>query len=281
MTSSSNVELRRCRPLLGTFVEMTGAAPDETRVWDAMDAAFRGIERIHCLMGVHDEASEVTLLNEHAADREIIVSTETFEVLDRALEIAEKSGGAFDFTVAPTLAKWGLLPKSLRRREGGSWRDVRLSPGRRVRFIKPLAIDLGGIAKGFAVDTAIEILRGYGLSNGLVNAGGDLRVFGENPATVYLRDPACPNRLAYAVNLRKGALATSSPCFSERKWRGKRVSHLVNSRRGGAIVGFRGVTVLAPECWLADALTKVVLNAPRMAAVLLPKFRAEAFSFGS
>ena len=79
------------------------------------------------------------------------------------------------------------------------------------------------------------------------------------------------------IRLRDAALATSSPCFTEKKWHGKLVSHLVNPSTRNAIIGAKSVSVKAGECWLADALTKVVLNAPLRAHALLAKYRAEAF----
>ena len=273
-------EIRRCRPLLGTFVDITAQAdaPNwSSALLDAVNVAFAAVENIQRLMSAHDEASELSLLNREAAAHPVVVSRETYEVLRRAQKLAAESDGAFDFTVAPMLARWGLLPTNLRRKEPGGWREVELLPGRKVRFLRPLALDLGGIAKGFAVDAAIEVLRTRGVTSAVVNAGGDLRVLGSQPATIHLRHPAQPQTFARTIALSDGALATSSPCFTERSWRGQRVSHLVNSSSGGAITGNMSVTVRAEECWLADALTKVVLNAPRRAKSLLAKYEAEAF----
>jgi thiamine biosynthesis lipoprotein len=242
-----------------------------------VDAAFSTMQQLGRLMSVHAPDSEVSLLNREAADRPVSVSRVTFQVLRLANRLAVESDGAFDHTVAPLLARWGMRSRRLRRDHPGDWRHVLLMRGRQVRFLRPLALDLGGIAKGFAVDEAIEVLRGRGVASAVVNAGGDLRVFGKQPITTHLRHPANARALAGAVSLHEAALATSSPCFTERVWRGRRVSHLVDSRRQEAVTGPVSVTVRAPECWLADALTKVILNAPQLAARLLPKHNAEAF----
>jgi FAD:protein FMN transferase len=277
MTSRSSAEVRRCRPLLGTFVEISASGLDDSRLQRALDAAFAAVQTIHRLMSVHDPHSELSLLNREAASRCISVSRETFTVLRRAEKLAAESHGAFDHTVAPTLAQWGLLPASLGRDSPGGWRDVLLLPGRRVRFLQPLALDLGGIAKGAAVDLAIELLQVAGVTAAVVNAGGDLRVFGPQPSTIHLRHPAHPQSFVGTLPLVQAALATSSPCFTEQQWRGRRVSHLVNPLRGQPVTGSLSVTVRAPECWLADALTKVVFNAPRRARHLLAQYGAEAF----
>ena len=277
MTLCSNIEVRRCRPLLGTFVEITASAPDEAKLQSAVNAAFAAIERIQNLLSAHDPASELSRLNREAATQPVIVSRETFQILRRADRLAAESRGAFDLTIAPTLARWGLLPANLQRKKSGTWRDVLLLRGRKVYFLQPLTLDLGGIAKGFAVDQAIEVLRKAGVASAVVNAGGDLRVFGTEPSVVHLRHPANPQMFTDKIEIRDSALATSSPCFTEKNWRGQRVSHLVDSVRQVAVTGAVSVSVRAKECWLADALTKVVLNAPLLAPKILAKYQAEAF----
>jgi len=276
MIWSSNAEVRRCRPLLGTFVEVTVSGLTENELQDAVDAAFDAVEHLQSLLSVHAPDSELALLNREAHLRPMRVRRETFTVLGRAHRLATESGGAFDPTVSPLLARWGLLPRALRRKEPGDWRDVVLLPGGKVRFLRALALDLGGIAKGFAVDAAITTLRRKGVKSAIVNAGGDLRVFGE-PATIHLRHPAAPQRFADTIQLRDAALATSSPCFTQKRWHGETVSHLVDPAGRNPITGTTSVSVRASECWLADALTKVVLVAPHKARKLLARYGAEAF----
>lgn len=277
MKSRSNIEIRRCRPLLGTFVEISASGLDEMELNSAIDVAFATIEKIQNQMSAHDSNSELSLLNREAAERPVVVSRETFMVLRHADRLASESGGAFDCTVAPALARWNFLPASLERNSSGSWRDVLLLRGRKVYFLRPLALDLGGIAKGFAVDKAVEILKRQGVLNAVVNAGGDLRAFGPQPVQVHLRHPAQPQMFADKIEISDSPLATSSPCFTEKDWRGSRVSHLVNSIHKTAIAGAISVSVRAKECWLADALTKVVFSAPDRAQHLLAKYRAESF----
>jgi thiamine biosynthesis lipoprotein len=275
--SSREIEVRRCRPLLGTFVEIAARGASPAAMQRAIHAAFAAVQRVQDLMSAHEPTSELSRLNREAARREVAVSVETFTVLQRGLRLAEESDGAFDFTVAPLLARWGMLPERLRQPRSGNWRDLRLRHGRRVFFVKPLALDLGGIAKGFAVDLAIQVLRDEQATSALVNAGGDLRVFGTGGREIHLRHPASGAVLSRSIELRNSALATSSPCFTEICKRGRKFSHLVDTRTKRAITGACSVTVRAPECWLADALTKVVLVDPTRASRLLAKFQAEAF----
>jgi FAD:protein FMN transferase len=277
MNSYSKSEVRRCRPLLGTFVEIKAAGIDNSALTRAVDKAFAQIERAQSLMSVHDDASELSRVNAESFLRPVKVSDETFAVLERGLDIARASAGAFDFTIAPVLAGWGLLPAHLRRRAQGDWRNISLQRGQRVRFSRPLAIDLGGIAKGFAVDTAIALLRACKVTSASVNAGGDLRVFGPDESRIHLRHPVSAQSVASPISLRNAALATSSPCFTRRPWRGRVVSHLIDPMNRRAITRSLSVSVRAPECWRADALTKVVLNTDTATAErLLETHGAEA-----
>ena len=276
MTLCSPNKIRRCRPLLGTFVEISASGLEDATLRRAVDGAFEVIARVQALMSIHDPASELSRLNREAALHPVQVSRETFTVLQRGIALSKASDGAFDFTMTPVLARWGLRDKSYLQLRTNDWRSVRLGPGRSVRFTEPIALDLGGIAKGFAVDAAIETLRKAEVESATVNAGGDLRVLGAQPVVVHVRHPASPLQAAHRITLTDAALATSSPCFTERRWRGRVVSHLVNPRNQSAITGAISVTVRAKECWLADALTKVVLNSPETAASLLAKYQAEA-----
>jgi thiamine biosynthesis lipoprotein len=276
MNSCSKSEVRRCRPLLGTLVEITASGLDTTSAQTAIDSAFAAIGSVQQLMSVHDESSELSVVNRTAYQHPVRLSSPMQVVLARGLALAEQSGGAFDFTIGPALARWKLLPRHLRRDNPGDWRDVQLLPDGHVWFQRPLTLDLGGIAKGYAVDLAIDALRKAGMGAGLVNAGGDLRAFGREPAVVHVRHPAQPWRSAHTLSISNRALATSSPCFTRRQWRGRTISHLVALDRELAVTTNISVSVLADECWIADALTKVVLNAPSRAEGLLAVHQAEA-----
>jgi thiamine biosynthesis lipoprotein len=152
-----------------------------------------------------------------------------------------------------------------------------LLPGCRVRFRQPgIRIDLGGIAKGFAVDRAVEALRAHGMRSGLVNAGGDLSVFGPYPHTVHVRDPRDPRRLIRAVDVHEEALATSGGRFDLSQSCDTTGAAIIDPRTGKPVYGIRGATVRAPSCMLADALTKVVMIASQSALDLLKYFHASA-----
>ncbi|HSR64908.1 MAG TPA: FAD:protein FMN transferase, partial [Xanthomonadaceae bacterium] len=212
------MRVERARPLLGTLVAVRAEGPG-ARVEAGIARAFEAIATVQAAMSFHDPASELSRLNRHAFDAPQLVDGPTWRVLRAALALARASGGRFDPTVGGRLVAWRQLPAPSRTQvdPAADCRDVQLGRGRRVRFRKPLWLDLGGIAKGFAVDRAVAALRAAGVRSGVVNAGGDLRVFGDAPEVVHVRDPAAPGLARPLLQLRAGAVATSAGYFSERE----------------------------------------------------------------
>jgi len=277
MTSCSS-ETRRARPLLGTLVEIQ-VQGSGVAARSAVDAAFRAVEAVQQAMSFHDPKSELSCLNRDACGRPVLVSPALWRVLSEALRLAKLSDGAFDPTVGARLVRWKILPAPQAQSPAhatASWQDVRLLPGRRVRFNRPLWIDLGGIAKGYAVDVAVSILRRHRISAGVVNAGGDLRVFGPRIERVHVRHPDRPACLVPLADLSNAALATSAGYFSEQRCGGRRVNALVNPLWQRPCPSRRSVSVQAPTCLLADALTKVVLVHGDAAATMLQRCHASA-----
>jgi thiamine biosynthesis lipoprotein len=271
--------VRRARPLLGTFVEIAAAGAAARAMHAAVEAAFGAVAAVHRLMSFHDQESDVCRLNAEACSRPVKVHPWTFQVIKSALDLHRRSAGAFDIAVAPVLQDMGLLPRHCDRSCSGkpaTAQAIELIPPRGVRFTdSSVKIDLGGIAKGFAVDRAIEVLQAHGMAHGLVNAGGDLAAFGA-PEVIYLRDPCDPRRLMCCVDLRDGALASSGSCFDP-----LRASNMIGPAIIDPSIGKRprtvvGATVRAPCCLLADALTKVAMIAGPSAAAVLEHHRAGA-----
>ena len=272
MRSRSSIEIRRCRPFLGTFVDVA------CQGWpDDIDRAFAAIEKVHRLMSFHDPGSDVARMNRHASHGPVKVHPWTWHVLKCAQEFSSKSNGVFDITVGRQLVKLDYLPRlDSRCCGGGRWQDIVLSYECNVRFRRPVIVDLGGIAKGFAVDRAVEALKENGVTVGIVNAGGDLRIFGPASQLIHVRHPAEPTRIAGAVRLRERAMATSGIYFECRKYGGKHVGPLVDGRTGRPARELVSVSVAAAECMAADALTKIVFGLRENAARLLEQYHAEA-----
>ena len=274
-----SAEVRRARPLLGTLVEIhaTGAALP-ARLHAAVDAAFAAVEQVHRRMSFHEVGSTVSALNREALQRPLRVDAHTWAVLAAAQRLSRLSEGAFDIAVGAPLRDWGYLPAGLAEPPfEGNWTDIELLDDCRVRFHRPLLIDLGGIAKGYAVDCAIAVLRQAGVEGALVNAGGDLRTFGA-PQQVQLRHPQAPALVSHTLTLCDEALATSANYYSRRDTAAGAVAPLLDPRRRRPWLGAASISVRAADCMSADALTKVVLfAAPEAAERVLAAYGAQAY----
>jgi thiamine biosynthesis lipoprotein len=260
---------------LGTIVEIAAAGPPAAA---AIDAAFAAVLDVHRLMSFHELGSDVSRINMALAGEEILVNPHTHRVLRFARRVSAACGGVFDVAIGDVLVRHGFLPalpiEDAQPREA-TWRDLVLLAGNRVRWRRAGRIDLGGIAKGYAVDLAIETLQLHGVPSGLVNAGGDLRMFGK-PQPVHVRLPEAPGMLAPLGLFADCALATSAAYFSSVDSDGGPLEPLVSRER--RIGGARqcSATVVAARCMTADALTKVVRLAPDLAPKVLDSFDARA-----
>jgi thiamine biosynthesis lipoprotein len=268
--------LRRAQPWLGALVEVT-LAPDADP--QAASAAFAQIALVHRLMSFHGADSDVSRFNRAAVGVVIALDRHTWNVLALADRVAHASAGCFDVACAPKLVEWRLLP-ALRAPPAyvAGTRAYELMADGRVRKCAPAWIDLGGIAKGYAVDLAIGALQQEGVAAGCVNAGGDLRVFGAAAWPVSVRSPRDPAAAAAQLDVRDAAIATSATYFSAKTLAGgAAVSALVDGRDGRAVTAPRSVTVRAPTCAVADALTKVVMASGDADHPCMARFDAAAF----
>jgi thiamine biosynthesis lipoprotein len=259
--------VRRSQPLLGTFATITAFGAGRERVNDAITSAFDEFKRVDALMSEHRGDSEITRVNTRAAAEAVTVSSDLMRVLDAAQRIAVETDGAFDVTVRPLTDLWGFIWKEHRLPSADELQralplvghgrlklDARTSV---VRFERVgMSLDLGGIAKGFAVDCAIERLRALGVTNAMVKAGGDLRVTGLPPGSdhweVQIEDPTKEGRRAL-IRLRSGALSTSGNYENYFEVNGRRYAHILNPRTGMPVEGVASCTVLAPTCMETDA----------------------------
>lgn len=239
--------LRRARPLLGTLVEV-GVHAEAGSGHIAVDAAFAAVQKIQACMSRFDSASDVAQFAALPAGASMAVEPETAAVLGAANDLYWRSDGMFDITLGGPAQGWHC--------EG-----LRLH-----KHLPETRFDLGGIAKGYAVDCAIAALVSHDCSAGWINAGGDLRTFGDVEVPVYLRDEK-NGGLRPFMRLAQGAVATSylGPAQRSQIWRTAGTAPPVH------------VSVAAPQCMWADALTKVVAASGDVQHPLLARYGAQAW----
>ena len=275
------MQTRRARPLLGTLVEIRVDDVDPARALAAIEAAFAEIAAVHRRMSFHEHDSDVSRINRDASREPVTVDARTLEVIRLAIDVARASAGRFDPTIAAELVAWNRLPRphdAPAPQTDADWRDIEVRDDGRIGCARPLWIDLGGIAKGYAVDRAIERLAELGIAQACVNAGGDLRRIGAGWETVHIRSPIT-QRPERALLLGEGGVASSGGYF-ERAWhRGRMVGPHVDGVRREPLPVDRAVTVVADRCALADALTKVVIADADAAGPLLEARHAQAIVY--
>jgi FAD:protein FMN transferase len=246
-------EIRRMRPLLGTYVEVAARAPGVGEAQRAVARGFEAVDAVHRRLSFHDTDSELTKLNRSRGEAvELHPGSVRLLRLARAMMLA--SGGLFNMTVGGELVRRGALPDhggppSL---DIGRADDIELH-GRTARLRRPVRITLDGVAKGFAIDLAVQAMRRTGARGGWVNAGGDLRAFGDAVVPVCRREPGCPPTPLGA--LRDAAIATSQSGGEGAAWDADLPSLIVGLAGQAPAAGL--FSVLARNAWRADALTKV------------------------
>lgn len=252
---------------MGTYVEVMAepaAGIAAAEVLGAVEAAYAAIERVEACMSPHRPDSDLCRIAAAPAGAVLVIDPWTWDVLALAGQLHQASAGLFDCA-----ADAG--------RPGASQRVLQLLPAARVQVGAPVRVDLGGIAKGHAVDRAVAALRAAGIRQGRVNAGGDLRVLGPVPQPIHVRDPSVPGRLRHLGDLADGAVATSAPGAGARLQAQPLRSAIVDPRSGQALAGGASYTVVAPTCALADGLTKVLALGGAQAHGCLAAFGAQGW----
>jgi len=257
------------RSLMGTVVTIKILHESVEEGREILARAFREIARIEASLSRFTEHNEVGVLNRYGFLPR--TSEDLVAILRRAVYFSKLTGGAFDVTVLPLIELWEKSLENGREpsddevqvivKQGG-YRNLQVR-GSSVKIKSNLLkVDLGGLAKGYAVDRAIDVLKEAGVKSGLVNAGGDVRVLGQDgvePWRVAVRDPFKKSTWITVLCLRDKAVATSGT-YERFIARSKRFPHIIDPRTGKPVAsGIVSVTVLAERCIDADALATSAL----------------------
>jgi len=256
---------RRCQLLMGTTLSITLDAVGDARSDACLQASFDEVRRLESLYSDWEPASELSLLNRCGA---CAVGPELEQLLGLALEVSAQSQGAFDASVGPLVLLWrearrtGVQPQSQACRNAAAligWKAVELDREQhRARLARPgMALDLGGIGKGYALDRAAAILRARGFPRALLDFGGQLLAL-DAPAgragwPVEVRDPRGGSAPWFELELRGGSLSTTSDDQQSLEVGGRRFSHVLDPRSGAPVAGRLAACVIASEAARADA----------------------------
>ncbi len=261
---------RRTQFIMGTLVEITISHSDPDIIQAVTTQAFDEMKRIELLMSTYLPDSEISRINRAAGKNAIPVSPEVEEVIREGLYWAEQSGGAFDITIEPLVQLWDfdgekeIIPGKNTLRKTASlvnYRNIEIKD-HTVRLKKRgMAINVGGLAKGYAVDRAISILRGM-VPNGIVNAGGDMFAFGQKnkqtPWNIGLQHPRKPTDLLAAFAVKNQAVATSGDYQRYFIKNGVRYHHIFDPQTGKPARLMISATIITTEVVDADALATAV-----------------------
>ena len=256
--------------IMGTRVAVQLWATDAELAGRAIDAVMADMRRTDELMSTYKPGSQLSQVNAHAFERPVQVDADIIDVVEKSLEYSRLSDGAFDITYASVGYLYDYRAHVHPTDEqiaaalsGVDYRQLRLDrETRTIRFLRPgMRIDLGGIAKGWSVDRAIEILKGLGIEHAMVNAGGDTRLLGDRhgkPWIVGIRDPRREGAVVARIPLQDEALSTSGDYERYFEEDGVRYHHILVPGTGRSPAAVRSVTIIAPTATRTDGLTKPV-----------------------
>jgi thiamine biosynthesis lipoprotein len=268
IASSSGAEpllrIERSAPAMGTTYTIDIYGRNTGVMQAAAEGALEEAGRIDRMLSNYRPESELTRVNEHAADQPVKISRELFDLLTTCIEYSRASQGAFDITVGPLMKVWGFYKDSGRLPDRAEvraalgqigYRNIELNPASHtIRFARQgVSLDPGGVGKGYAVDKMVEVLRKSGIACALVSGGGS-SIYGmgappDNPKGWYVRvrDPKDEKKTAAEVYLRDESISTSGN-YEKFFWAGgKLYSHIMDPRTGFPAEGMLAVSVVAPK----------------------------------
>ncbi len=294
------------RLVMGTFARIVAVAEDSGTANRCIEAAFAEIQTVDELMSDYKSDSEISEINRDGFKRAVEVSKSTYEVLQRSVEFSKLTRGAFDVTVGPLVdllrsaEKKEVVPSEEEIAEAKlkvGYQNLKLDgQNRTVKFtVDGMRLDLGGVAKGYAVDKAVEAMQKAGAIGGMIDIGGDIRCFGAPPRgkdhwLIGLQDPRKAKgdidtgEPLLVLKLENAAIATSGSYRRFVLIGGKKYSHILDTRTGYSSDELASVTIIADNATDADALATAVSvmgakgglalieKTPQTEAILIPAF---------
>lgn len=267
-------EFRKPQRLMGNAFEITVVHTDEHRAFEHIDAAIAEIQRIEQLLSTFREDSQTNLINRSAGLQAVKVDAEVFNLIERSLRISHITDGYFDISYGGIDKRlWNFdqqmqeLPDPQIIKEHlklVNYRNILLDPEKQTVFLKEkgMRIGFGGIGKGYAAEMGKRLLQQRGVKSGVVNASGDLSVWGSQadgkPWTIGIANPDHARLPFSYLNITDMAVATSGNYEKYVMIDGKRYSHTINPKTGMPVSGIKSVTIICPNAEIADAMATPV-----------------------
>jgi len=258
---------------MGTRFQIRLYADSEAQAKAAADKAFARVQELNAIFSDYEADSELMEFCHQPAGTPVKLSPELFEILSQSQELAQKSDGAFDVTLGPVIRLWRLSRRDGRLPTEEALQEAFAKSGHEKLILDPeeqtgtltvegMRLTLGGIAKGWAADEALQLLRDAGLPQALVAASGDIALGdpppGENGWRVGLNSILSPEEPDYFLELANAAVSTSGDTQQFVEIDGKRYSHIVNPKTGLGLIKRRSVSVVAPRATLTDSLATCI-----------------------
>lgn len=256
--------------LMGNRFEISVVAEDEQQATNDIEKAIAEIQRIEKLLTTFDVASQTNQINEQAGIKPVAVDREVFDLIERSLKISKLTQGAFDITYGSldkSFWNFDMQMKSLPKPEDAKnavnrigYQHVILDKEKQTVFVKQSGtrIGFGGIGKGYAADRAKLVLQQLGVTSGIVNASGDLTVWGSQPDgknwTVGIADPQHKHMPFASLELKDASIATSGSYEKFVIIDGKKYSHNIDPCTGYPVHGIKSTTIICKSAELADAM---------------------------
>jgi len=274
-TPAKGATATRARWLMGTLWTVSADAADSSRAAAALEAALDTVASLERRLSNWSATSELSRLNAAGAG---VVSAPLYAVLDSGLAAARLTAGAFDPTVEAFTAAWdlrgeGRVPSATQLAEARThvgWQRVSLDRARSFADLGGTRLDLGGIAKGYALDRAADVLRERGIAAASLDAGGQRLLLGGAPADVWVAHPGERDRAAVRLRLASGSLSTSAQSEHTLQAGGRRIGHVLDPRTGQPLGTRASASAFTSSATRADALSTALL--------VMGRDRARAFA---
>lgn len=252
---------------MDTVVTIT-AVGEKKEVEGPIDAVFLEIERLEALMSSFKEGSDVDRINKSSGIKSVKVEGDVLNVIQKAKKVSQITDGAFDITIGPLTNLWGLgikedyIPSQEEIQKAVSLVDFKkiIIKSKTEIYLerKGMAIDLGGIAKGYVADRGVEVLKEKGIKAGIVAVAGDIRVFGKRPDGkpwhIGIRDPREEGKILATVDLEDSSISTSGDYERFFIKDGVRYHHIIDPKSGYPAQGCQSVTIISEKGVAVDAL---------------------------